>query len=372
MTPESLPPRVMHLRSSCGFYGAEGVIHTLVHAYSGESVVCCLADAREPHSELCDRLSTEGYPSVSIPTRGAVDPRVLLRFAFAIRRFRPNVVHCHDYKSAVIAAVVGRPMRLGLIFTVHGDLRATVGAAALIRLGHWALRRFDGVVGVSDATASDAREYGVAERRIRLVQNGVDTTRFRPSEARTAARAALDVPEDGVLIGVVGRFSEEKGHAVLLQAVGKLDAPWRLALIGDGPLESDLRAQASAMGITDRTHFLGRREDIECVYHALDVLALPSHREGLPLAVVEAGACGLPVAATNVGDVARVVLDGETGFLSPAGDPAALSRSLARLCSDGCLRAKLGAAARCHVEKSFSAPAMAAGYERLYREAARK
>lgn len=372
MTPESRRPRVMHLRSSCGFYGAEGVIHTLVHAYAGDSVVCCLADARDPHTELCDRVSAEGYESVSIPTRGAIDPGVLLRFASAVRRFRPAVVHCHEYKSAFIAAVVGRPLRLGLVFNVHGDLRATVGSTSLIRLGHWALRRFDSVVGVSDATAADAREYGVEPSRIHLIRNAVDSSRFQPSGDRAAAREALGLPEDGVLIGAVGRFSDEKGHAVLLDAVSKLEAPWRLALIGDGPLEPDLRAQASALGISGRTHLVGRREDIETAYHALDVLALPSYREGLPLTVLEAGACGLPVAATNVGDVARVVLDGETGLLSPAGDAAALRRSLAMLCSDACLRAKMGAAARVRVVESFGAAAMAAAYERLYREAARR
>jgi glycosyltransferase involved in cell wall biosynthesis len=226
------------------------------------------------------------------------------------------------------------------------------------------------VVGVSEATASDAREYGVMPSRIHLIRNGIDTLRFTPSEARVPARDSLGVPKDGTLIGVVGRFSEEKGHTVLLDAVARLDTSWRLALIGDGPLEMDLRAKGSALGISDRTHYVGRRDDMKCVYPALDVLALPSHREGLPLAVLEAGACGLPVAATDVGDVGRVVLDGVTGFLSPAGDSAAMSRSLERLCFDSSLRARMGAAARCHVEASFAAPSMAAAYEVLYREAA--
>lgn len=358
-------PCVLHLRSSCGLYGAEGVISTLVRTYKGSSVTICFDDSREPHTELCSALAADGFRTAVLPTRGAVDPFVPARLGAILRRFRPTVVHCHDYKSVTVAALASHGRKL--VFTMHGDLRETVGSTLLKRLGNWALRRCDAVVGVSDSTAADAGELGVRPERIHLIRNAVDTDRYRPSGNRADAREALGLPADGFLIGAVGRLSEEKGHAFLLEAVARLGFPWRLALVGDGPLEPELRTMSAELGLTDRVHFLGRLENVECVYHALDVLAQPSHREGLPLTVVEASACAVPVVATDVGDVGRVVLDGCTGLLVPAGDPEAMAAALTRIECDA-FRGQMGRAGREHVVASFGAKAMAQSYQKLYQE----
>ena len=365
-------PRVMHLRSSCGFYGAEGVIDSLVHEYPGDSVVALLADSRGVHTELSDHLAAQGWDAIAINTHGAVDPLVLRRFAGAVRRYRPDVIHCHDYKSAAIAAIVVRDLHRRLVFTVHGDLRKTVRSQALIKIAHLALRRFHSVIAVSDAAIDDAQEYGVDPKRIHFILNAVDTQRFQPGGDKIAARLALGLPADGFLIGTVSRMAEEKAHRVTLDAVSRLKMPWRLVLAGTGPLESDLRQQAKALGITDRTHFLGRVENIERVFHALDVLAQPSFHEGLPLAVVEATACGVPIVATGVGDVPKIVIDGKTGILVPMDDPDALSTALTRLADDAELRQAYSMAGRAHAVERFGREAMAKSYEIIYREAAKR
>lgn len=367
MPSDAVLPRVLHLRSSCGLYGAEGVIKTLVENYEGPSVIVCFEDVREPHTELCSALADAGFDTAVLPTRGAVDPLVPARLAALVRRYRPAVIHCHDYKSVTVAALAVRGPRL--IFTMHGDLRETVGSAILRRLGNWALRRCTAVVGVSEATVADAREYGVRPDRIHLIRNAVDTDRFQPGDDRMAARAALGLPSDGLLIGAVGRLSEEKGQPMLLEAVTRLEFEWRLVLVGDGPLEPELRQTVGRLGISGRVHFLGRLDGVERVCHALDVLAQPSRREGLPLTVVEAGACEVPVVATDVGDVGRVVLDGRTGFLVPAGDPVAMAAALTRLEADPALRKEMGRAGREHVVESFAAQAMARSYQTVYEKA---
>jgi len=368
--PSDTPlPLVLHLRSSCGLYGAEGVIRTLVQTCNGPTATVCFEDSREPHTELCTALAADGFETAVLPSRGAVDPFVPARYSAILRRYRPAVIHCHDYKSVTVAALASRGIRL--VFTMHGDLRETVGSGLLRRLGNKALRQCDAVVGVSDETVADAREYGVRPERIHLIRNAVDTRRFQPCDDRPAARAALGLPPDGFLIGAVGRLSEEKGQPVLLEAAAKLGFPWHLALAGDGPLDKDLRALAARLGIAGRVHFLGRVENVERVYHALDVLALPSHREGLPLTVVEAAACAVPVAATDVGDVGRAVIDGQTGLLVPPGDPAALAGALTRIEGDAALQAAMGQAGREHVVASFGAEGMARAYEALYLEGRR-
>ncbi|HEY3266705.1 MAG TPA: glycosyltransferase [Armatimonadota bacterium] len=369
--PDTHLPKVLHLRSACGFYGAEGVIYGLVRAYAGKSATVCFADSRGPHVELCDALARDGFETDALVTRGTVDPLAPGRLWAILRRRRPDVIHAHDFKSAVAAVLAGG--RRGLVFTVHGDLRETVGSAALRSLGCWALRRFHSVAAVSASTAADAREFGVLPERICLIRNGVDVCRFRPTEDRAAARAALGIPPDGFLIGAVGRLSEEKGHAILLDAFAALsqtNPTVRLAIAGDGPLMESLKEQATALGLRERVVFLGRREDAPAVYHALDALAQPSLREGLPLTVAEAGASGLPVVSTDVGDVSAVVVDGQTGYLAPPGEPAALAAALARLISAPDIAAAMGSAARRHVEERFAVARVANQYAKLYAAAA--
>jgi glycosyltransferase involved in cell wall biosynthesis len=364
--PDRGIPRVLHLRSSCGLYGAEGVIHGLVRSYAGPSTVLCLADAREPHTELCDLLAAEGRDAGTLSSRGALDPALIFRFAAAVRRIRPDVIHTHDYKSDTVAWLAARlpGARLPLVATMHGVVRTSAALRRYERLDARVLRRFAAVAAVSDGTMEIGLEYGIPRARLTLVPNGVDTAAFRPSP-RAEARRLLGIPPDGPLIGVVGRLSEEKGQRILLEAFSRGEglSPARLAVVGDGPTAADLKAIAGA-----RVHFLGRREDMPGVYPAFDVLALPSLTEGLPLTILEAAACGVPAVASRVGDVHKAVVASRTGVLVPPADAAALADALADILADENRREAMGRAARAHVTEHFSEGAMAAAYAAIYRK----
>jgi glycosyltransferase involved in cell wall biosynthesis len=358
-------PRVLHLRSSCGLYGAEGVIHGLARSYAGPSTVLCLSDVREPHTELCDLLAAEGRDAGTLPSRGALDPALIFRFAAAVKRIRPDVVHTHDYKSDTVAWLAARlpGARLPLVATMHGVVRTSAALRRYERMDARVLRRFSAVAAVSDGTMEIGREYGIPKARLTLIPNGVDTAAFRPSP-RAEARRLLGIPADGPLIGVVGRLSEEKGQRVLLEAFTGAErlGSARLAVVGDGPMAEELKAFAG-----ERVHFLGRREDMPLVYSAFDVLALPSLTEGLPLTILEAAACGVPAVASRVGDVHKAVLASRTGILVPPGDGAALAEALAAMLVDEDQREAMGRAARAHVTDHFSERAMANAYAAVYR-----
>lgn len=361
-------PRVLHLRSSCGLYGAEGVIRGLARAYAGARRVLCLADARDPHTELSDALAAEGLDAGALPSRGMVDPGLVFRLASILRAYRPDVVHTHDYKTDAVAWLGSRLVfpRPRLVATMHGVVRTSAALRTYEKLDARVLRRFDAVVAVSDGTADIARSYGIRGERIHLVSNGVDTEAFRPGN-RAEARRALGLPVDGALVGVVGRLSAEKGQDVLLDAFASVGAGVRLAVVGDGP-ETDALQQAAGPNV----RFLGRREDMARVYAALDLLALPSRTEGLPLTLLEAAACGVPAVATRVGDVAKVVVPGETGYLVPPGDPEALAAALNAALADASRLSDMGRAARSRVETLFSQSAMNEAYTRLYNVVARR
>jgi len=164
----------------------------------------------------------------------------------------------------------------------------------------------------------------------------------------------------------VGNLYPVKDHATLLRAAAVLPEV-HVAIAGRGEEASRLRALARELGTAGRTHLLGVREDIENLLRAADLFAHPSRSEGLPLAILEAMAAGLPVVATRVGGVAEAVLDDETGYLVPPGDAEALRGALARVLQQSDRGAALGYAGRQRSIAEFSIETMAQRYQALYR-----
>jgi glycosyltransferase involved in cell wall biosynthesis len=178
---------------------------------------------------------------------------------------------------------------------------------------------------VSNAAAEDMKPI-FGKRGIRVLPPGIDLKRFTIRE-RSHARRRLNLPLDCVQIGSVGRLAEVKGHKFLLDALAILPPHHRLVLLGTGPEQAHLQEQACELGIADRVVFLGHREDVEEVLPAFDLVCLPSLAEGLPRALIEAQACGIPVVATNVGGVAMAVNPG-AGEIIPPNDVAALAAAI--------------------------------------------
>jgi glycosyltransferase involved in cell wall biosynthesis len=195
----------------------------------------------------------------------------------------------------------------------------------------------------------------------------VDTQRFAPA-GRQAARAALGLGPEHVVIGTVGRLDPVKDQVGLLKAFSQLpdDSRTLLLIVGDGPCRQDLEAAVDALGLRERVRLLGERNDVPAVLSAMDVFVLCSVGEGISNTILEAMATGLPVVATRVGGNPELVTDGSTGFLVEARSPAALATSLRRYLDDPTLLAKQGRAARDHTEAEFSLERMVGAYERLY------
>jgi glycosyltransferase involved in cell wall biosynthesis len=208
--------------------------------------------------------------------------------------------------------------------------------------------------------------------RIRVIRNGIDTSRFNPARRETA-RHRLGLREEDVAIGAVGRLVPVKDQATLLAALSQLKkegAPFRAFLAGDGPLLDGLSAQARDGGIADQIVFLGARADIEDVLAAYDVFVLSSVSEGLSNTILEAMSTGLPVVATRVGGADELVEHDHTGVLVPPSDSPAMAAAIRRLLENQQLRKSMGAAGRRRAETEFSLTRMIASYEDLYLELA--
>jgi glycosyltransferase involved in cell wall biosynthesis len=220
------------------------------------------------------------------------------------------------------------------------------------------------------------RERHVPEARVRLIWNGVPLDEFAPlpAAAGAAVRAELGMPQDSLLVGSIGRLSEQKGHRYLLEAariVLERNPRVRFLVVGDGDLAAPLREQATRLGISGAVTFAGHRADVPAVLAAVDLLCISSTYEGTPLTLFEAMASAKAIVSTAVDGCREVVDDGETGLLVPPRDPAALAQALDRVLGDRSLRERLAMGA-CQASRRYDIGETVREMERVYDEVLRE
>jgi len=208
-----------------------------------------------------------------------------------------------------------------------------------------------------------------------VVLNGIDTDRYGGRSRRREIRDALDIPAEARVIGTIGRLTEVKRQDLLLQAFARLPLAggneW-LLIVGDGEERARLEVLAAELGIRERTVFAGYQAHPEHYLQAMDLFALTSRHEGMPLALLEAWAAGLPVVSSAVGGVPQLVKHGQTGLLFESSNAEALTMALAQVLNDPLLSDRLAAAGRAVVTKCYSLERMANDYEKRYRAVARQ
>lgn len=365
----SAEPHVLHVFSSAGLYGAEHVVLNLIPALAQVGIQSTLACIDNPHLDeqpLYLRASALGIPAKRIPCSSRLD-RATTQSMKALLTGHPGaILHVHGYKSAFYA-LRARRIQPGtpIVATLHGWVTNTRSLCLYRMLELWMLRRVQRVCIVGEAMRQPLRDAGIATERIRLVENGIDTSRFR-ADGPALARSELGIPADAFVFGGVMRLSAEKNPLGLLEAFTRLaiETPqtW-LVLAGDGPQRAEIEKCLRGSLVADRVCLLGARNDPERVYPLLDCFVLPSLTEGLPLALLEAMACERPVIASNVGQIATVLGDLPASLVTP-GDTAALADAMYRILDRRALRPDL----RQRVLTRYSVARMAHDYARIYRE----
>jgi PEP-CTERM/exosortase A-associated glycosyltransferase len=301
--------------------------------------------------------------------------------------FRPDIVHAHSPVLDALAALpVVRRLRLPLLYEIRafwedaavGNGTGTEGSLryrATRALERWAVARADAVAVICEGLKGDLIARGVGEERIMVSPNGVDLGMFGDPPARDDALAtALGI--DGEVIGFIGSFYDYEGLDDLIAAMPALveqRARAHLVLVGGGPMEAALRAQAAASPVANRIRFVGRvpHDAVERYYSLIDILAYPRKRMRLtelvtPLKPLEAMAQGRLVAASDVGGHRELIRDGETGTLFAADDPAAIARALAGLLAERGGWDARRARARAFVERERNWSSNISRYEPVY------
>jgi glycosyltransferase involved in cell wall biosynthesis len=268
-----------------------------------------------------------------------------------------DVVHTHSAKAGVLGRIAASRIGVArIIHTYHGfpfhEFQSKSRRDAYVAIERRLGQITDVAICVGSATASEAvRRRLIAPHRIRTIGVAVDESAPRVSAGtRATARAALGLSERTRVIGCVGRLCYQKAPEHFVDALTQLNRPDVVGVwIGDGPLASEMHRQVAALGGQPRILFSGDRPDVPRLLPAFDVFALPSRYEGLPVAVVEAMMCGIPVAASAVNSMADAVIPGRTGLLVPPQRPDLLAQAIAYLLDRPDTAAQLARAGRAHL-----------------------
>lgn len=306
---------------------------------------------------------------VPIPDKGPLDFSVVRKLLQLCRRENVSIWHGHDYKTNALGLLLRRFHRMQLVTTVHGWVHHTRRTPLYYWIDRQCLRRYDHVICVSDDLYTECLARGVRPERCTLVQNAVDTVEFVRRESSSVAKRRLGFCSDRLLIGAVGRLAEEKGFHILIDVVDRLcrsGVDVELAIIGEGEERGRLEAQIRSTSCPDRFHLLGYRSETIDLYQAMDVFALSSLREGLPNVLLEAMALEVPVVATRIAGIPRLVRNEQNGLLVSAGSEEELHAGLGRLLRDASLRSTLAANARTTVETEYSFAVRMEKVRRIY------
>lgn len=361
---EREPPLVVHLIYSLGMGGMEnGLVNIINRAPPGRyrHAIVCLTRS----SPFAARLTAPGVDIYELDKKPGHDLGMVWRLFRLLRRLRPAIIHSRNlaaFEMQLVGLCVPGARR------VHGEHGRDVydldGSnpryMALRRLLRPFIHRYIAVSRDLETWLRDA--VGIAADKVRQIYNGVDGDRFQP---RGAQRPGLlpegFLPDDGMLIGSVGRLVEVKDQRTLVQAFATLvgDDPalrarLRLLIVGDGPLRGALETQAEALGVADLLWLPGDRDDVAALLREMDIFVLPSLAEGISNTVLEAMASGLPVIATRTGGNPELVEDGVNGCLFPVGDAQSLAAQLAELVTDTAKRRVMGEQSRARVDARFN------------------
>ena len=307
---------------------------------------------------IADEIDAAGVPlHVVAGQPGPRDPAGFVRLVRLLQRETPDVVHTF----LIVAGIYGRlaAFAAGVPVVVSAEqnvyLRKPRRHALTERL--LAARTYRVVACCEVVGRYYRQQVGVRSSKVEVIYNAVRFGRRPGQTDGETARFALKLPPEALVVGTLGRLTEQKDQRILLQALAALasDRPdLLLFLAGAGPLRAELEAETARLGLADQVRFLGVRRDRATLYAAMDIFVLPSRWEGLSLALVEAMGTGRAVVATSVGGNPEVVRDGHTGLLVPPADPDALASALGKLAGDRDLRKSLGDAAAAEARSRFS------------------
>lgn len=371
-TPETRPPRILYLITDLNEGGAQRAVRQLAVAMARrgwEVRVACLFGVGAQGTALREA----GVEVIDLHTRSKVDLLVFRRARAMARRFDPDVVHAFLYHANFVARALSRGAA-GRPFVITGERTLAVEPRWAEWVNRLTQRHSDLVLAVSEQVRKDVVErVGLSARLVEVLDNGVDTEAFSPGAPEPGWLADHGVPSArGPVVGTLARLAPQKRLDLLIEVFARILEVHEGAVLligGTGNERERLRARVASLGLESAVRFLGYVEDVAPMLRCLDLFMLPSAQEGMPNALLEAMACGIPSVCTAVGGVTDIIDSGTEGLLCPPGDVDCMRLSALAILGDETLARRLGEASRARVMRDFSLSGMLDKAEAYYRAA---
>jgi glycosyltransferase involved in cell wall biosynthesis len=316
-----------------------------------------------------DEVKALGIPVTLIPQKNGTDYLSFLKVADYFRSVKPDVIHTHNtqpFMDGTIAALLTGVKRI-----IHTDHARSFPDKWRYMAIEWLMSQFAyKVVGVSEHTSQNLMKYEkISPKKIVTIPNGIDPVPFDITIDKIKKRKELGLPDDGPILGVAVRLSEQKGLTYLIKAMPEIIKKFptvSLLIAGDGPLKDTLIEETKHLGVQNNVYFLGMRHDTAELLKLFDLYVLPSIWEGLPMIILEAMAAGCPIIATDVGGVGAAVRDGVNGILIHPEEIHTLGQKVVQLLDDERTCGKFAFNTRTIFDEEFSAENMTKMYQQFY------
>lgn len=363
MSKSNKSPYVVHLIPSLEVGGMERLVADLaVERSSGKTSILCLNKLGTLGEQIAKDVAIEvlEIPSNIITATWAVYK--------VLKKHQPDIIHCHNLQAHFFGGLCALLLpNTKVVLTKHGQHIPSSGLTS--KINRLTLRKSK-IIGVSaDITQLMQKWITKNNQSIEYIANGISLTPYKDLKSKETAKEALGIEPNTFCIGIVARLSPPKDHLLLIEAIAVLSATYpdiKLLIVGDGPLRSTIETYITSNHYENLVTMLGERKDIANILNALDLFALTSSSEGIPMTILEAMAASLPVIATNVGGIPQVVIDEKTGFLVADKDKNGLIEAIKKLIMQSQLRHKFGEAGYLFLKNNYSIKQVVDKYENAY------
>jgi glycosyltransferase involved in cell wall biosynthesis len=384
---ETPPVKVLHIITRLIVGGAqENTIYTAALLDQRRFAVEVLSGPQTgSEGSLIEETRERGIPLTILPNlvrqvSPINDLLALWKLTRLMRQRRFQIVHTHSSKAGILGRLAARLAGVPVIVhTVHGwsfhDYMSPFVRSTYITLERWMATFSDALIVVTNKDIEKGLRHNIGRaNQYRLIRSAVPLDEFDPSAGeRSAARKEFGIPDDAIVVGTIGRFSEQKNPfdwARVAARVSRVQPGVWFLLVGDGPLRSDFEELLRKEGIADKTVLAGLRRDVPRMISGIDIFLLTSLWEGLPRVIPQAMAMGIPVIANQVDGIAEAIQDEVTGYLCPPGDLDRMAERCVRLINQPDLRREMGLRGRSYATQEFDLQRMIEQIEALYFELA--
>jgi len=359
--------RVLHFIGSLEMGGTENMLLLYLKNTKSKNLehsVCTLYSGGALEKEF----QSAGIKVYCLGIKGKFSlPIAIARFKKLVEELHPNIIHSYLLQENLVARLVGKLTNTKVICGKRDTDR---------HKSRWKVALDLSTMGMAELHVSNSREganeltaYGLPHQKIKYIPNGKDLKKFDLPIGKIEAKKRIGCSENEILLGCIARLYEFKGQKYLIQALPSVLGKYpkaKIVLVGGGSMEESLQELAKSLGVEEKVLFLGERKDIPELLKAFDLFVFPSLREGMPGALMEAMASGLPVIATNIDGNNELIVDGENGVLVSPERPQQISAKIILLLENKEMAERLGEKAKETIEKKFSIDNMVTQIDSLY------